>query len=141
MFRKNPLYDVTGRPFVLQEASAARQAKKKKDHLNVVIHASTFDVSNTAISRSTEFFPIWASTQHSLIKTSWAITFHSIVSLMNKYHSHQLQAPKIENKFPHINHPLKTKTLLPPEKFHGNHSKLGKKIERERETQRVQYHM
>jgi hypothetical protein len=49
MFRKNPLYDATGRPFVLQEASAARQAKEKKDHLHVVIHASTFYVSNTAI--------------------------------------------------------------------------------------------
>jgi hypothetical protein len=58
MFRKNPLYDATGRPFVLQEASAARQAKKKKDHLHVVIHASTFYFSNTVISRSTEFFPI-----------------------------------------------------------------------------------
>jgi hypothetical protein len=45
----------------------------------VVIHASTFYFSNTAISRSTEFFPIWASTQHSLIKTSWAITFHCLL--------------------------------------------------------------
>lgn len=47
------------------------------------------------------------------------------------YHSHQLQDPEIEYKFPHINHPLRDQDTIAPENFHGNHSKLVKKREAE----------
>jgi hypothetical protein len=58
MFRKNPLYDATGRPFVLQEASAPRQAKEKKDHLHVVIHASTFQIQPSEDLRSFSLYEL-----------------------------------------------------------------------------------